>query len=698
VPRSCPLLQQALVASSLLLGACIAVAPQGIQRQTDEGGGGSGGDPSIVVDLDAGKPDGKTELPSTDPHAVIGAVPSHGPFNGGQRVVLTGKGFTSSVRVWFGETEVDTQGLMPIGPSSLQITTPPGTAGAVTLFTQNGDDASTRRALPGGYVYDAFYAAPSSGPISGGNIIELHGQGTAWDQATTVKIDQKPCADLKVSTKTRLSCTAPTGTQGAKIVTVTSGDEPTNVLDGYTYEDSDNGYKGGLSGAPLAGHLKVLVFDNYTGTPIPGAYAIVGPTSAETLTAQTNSSGIAVITDPSLDGPRTVTVAAPCKSPISFVDVAVDTVTVYLDPVLSTECGSDGDPPPVGGKPSNAGGITGEISWGMTGEFKRAPWTNVPEPLGATEQKVAYVFLASTDPMAAFQLPSPSAAITPATSGGIGYAFTLPAQAGNRTIYVLAGLRDDGVSPPKFTAYSMGLAKGIGVVPGGQTSQIIVDMGYPLDGALAMTVDAPAPGPKGPDRIVASVAVALGTEGYAILPGGRKTPLLPMQGTLTFVGLPWLGGQLAGSTYCSNARAATGPGLTAPLAVVGRVLTNTTATPVHVEGFVGVPTLVTPALNTKWDGRHLTTKFPPGPIDLSVYTISSGNGLMQWTVAVPRGSHAIELPDLSQYSGAGLPAGPLTIGVYGARIDGFSYDALRYRDLRPSGMNAYALDYFNTHL
>jgi hypothetical protein len=700
MPRCRSLLPYALAASTVFVGACIAVAPHGIQRQTDEGSGGSGGDPYIDVDPDAAAPDGQTtELPSSaDPHAVIGAVPSHGPFNGGQRVIVAGKGFASNVRVWFGEIEIDPQNLLPLGPASLQVTTPPGPTGPVTLSTQNGEDASTRRTLPSGFVYDAFYATPSNGPISGGNVIELHGQGTDWDANATVKIDQQACEPILLTSKTRLSCTTPKGTQGSKTISIASGGEVTHVLDGYTYEDSDNGYKGGLSGSPLAGQIKVLAYDNYTGDPIAGAHVIVGSGDAETLVAQTNASGVAFLSDPSLVDRRTVTVAAKCKSPISFVDVSVSTVTVYLDPILSTECGSNGDPPPVGGKPSNAGGITGELSWGLTGEFKRSPWTNVPSPISAMEHKVAYVFLASTDATAPFQLPNQTAAVTPETGGSTGYEFAITAQAGNRTLYVLAGIRDDSVSPARFTAYAMGLAKGISVKPGGQTSQIHVAMKFPLDGALTMTVDAPAPGPKGPDRLLATVSVALGAEGYAILPGGRKTPLLPMQGSLAFVGLPWLGDELAGATYCSNARAATGPSLTTPLSVVGRVLTNTTAQPVHVAGFVGAPKLIAPAVNTKWDGRHLTTKFPPGPIDLTVYTISSGNGLVQWTVAVPKGSHVIELPNLANFSDAGLPAGSITIGITGARIDGFSYNTLTYRDLRASGMNAYSIDYFNAHL
>jgi hypothetical protein len=329
--------------------------------------------------------------------------------------------------------------------------------------------------------------------VSGGNVIEIIGQGTSWDASTVVKIDQKPCASLKVDSPTTLACTVPKGTPGTKSITVTTGGDSIVVLDAYTYEDSANGYKGGLSGAPLAGQMKVLVYDDYTGDPISGAYAIVG-TDASALVEQSDASGVVLFADPSLDGPRTVTVTGKCRNPITFVDVPVDTVTVYLDPVLSPACASAGDPPPVGGKPSNSGVIAGELVWPKNPDLKNV-WPNVPSPAGPNEKKTAYVFTTASDPTMPFQLPSAASAIHPDTPGTIGYGFALATYAGNRAMYALAGLEDDSVQPPKFTAYVMGVAKGIPVLPGGQTKSIYIPMSHTLDGALTMNVVAPAPGP-----------------------------------------------------------------------------------------------------------------------------------------------------------------------------------------------------------
>lgn len=689
VPTAAPLL--------FVLGACIASAPEGVRRQTDQ-------DDEDLINFDGGSfsIDATPDVGATDPYAVIGADPAHGPFTGGQRVLIRGNGFTSKTRVWFGAVEADSTTMVPIDPTRLQITVPPGDAGPVTLAVQKGDDDSTRRTLAGGYAYDAILANPSSGPVAGGTVIEINGQGTNFTAASIAKIGGKPCSTLTVNSPTSLTCTVPKGTPGAKPLSVDPGDGQTIVvLDGYTYEDSTDGFKGGLSGAPLAGNLKVLVFNNFTGDPVVGAYVIVGTDMATGLVSQANATGVAVFSDPSLNSPRTVTIAGRCHSPITFVHVPVDTVTVYLDPVLSPLCISDGDPPPVGGKPSTPSAIRGELVWQGGSEFKKAAWLNIPAP-GPGEREAAYVFHAMSDPAMNFQLPAATSAVLPDSPGEIGYEFQLTSYAGNRALYALAGIETTNPAARKFTAYAMGTVKGVSVQPGVVTDDVYITMDRTLDQALTMDITPPSPGPKGPDRVRATVSVMLGNDGFAIFPAGQKTPLLPLSQPISFVGLPALDGSLAGSAYYSTARAVTGLQGSAPMSVVGRVLTTSTSVNPILEGFVGIPLLETPAAGSGWDGRHLAVKYGSGgsAIDLSVYEVSSGDGLIEWTIVVPKGENSIEVPDLSvfPFPDGGLPSGPVTIGVHGARVEGFSYGKLKYRDIRPAGMTAYSLDYFNSFL
>ena len=221
----------ALAALALAAGSCIARSEGRFEKQTVDDGGGKG-----PINLDGGVTDAKGELPPIDPHAVLGVEPPHGPWNGGQTVIVRGNGFTSKVRVWFGETEVAPADLLPIDAERVQITVPPGMTGAVDVMAQNADDASTRRTLIGGYTYDSFYAEPASGPTGGGTLIELHGQATKWNDKTKVLIDLLPCTDLKASGPTELTCKTPASTPGTKPIRVTTEDDVSvDVLDALTY-------------------------------------------------------------------------------------------------------------------------------------------------------------------------------------------------------------------------------------------------------------------------------------------------------------------------------------------------------------------------------------------------------------------------------------------------------------------------------
>jgi hypothetical protein len=238
------------------------------------------------------------------------------------------------------------------------------------------------------------------------------------------------------------------------------------------------------------------------------------------------------------------------------------------------------------------------------------------------------------------------------------------------------------------------------VFPGEETEQVVIRMDTALDQALTMDASPPPPGPKGPDRLNARVVVELGHQAYAILPNMVRTPFIPLSGSVSFIGLPGLDGDLTGARYISSAQAVTGPQLAAPMSVVKDVATTTTSVPVNMGGFVSLPELLLPVSGGGWDGMNLSADFPGGgfPVDLSVYEITAGGGLYRWIIAIPAGAHSITVPDLSGFDKAHLPAGPITIGVYGARIDAFDYGTIGYNNLRPSGMDAYSLDYFNSHL
>src|SRR5262249_26017418 len=151
---------------------------------------------------------------------------------------------------------------------------------------------------------------------------------------------------------------------------------------------------------------------------------------------------IAIFQSPALGPRRSVTVAAKCFAPTTFVDVPVDTVTAYLDPILTPACTPSGDPPSVGGRLGSLAEVRGELVWPQDGEFKMVGWQNVPGPIGESEKRAAYVFVPSSDPTATFQLPNPAEAVSPDIRGVSGFPFRLDAAGGNLTLYALAGVED----------------------------------------------------------------------------------------------------------------------------------------------------------------------------------------------------------------------------------------------------------------
>ena len=674
---------------------CISRADAPFVRQTDRPDGTGGGG----FELDGGSPDASVQLPNALPHAVLGVNPPHGSFAGGSIALISGNGFTGSARVWFGQVELDRASIVPVDPQRIQVTVPPGADGAVDVSVQNGDDESTLATLSGGYTYDQFYADPASGPTSGATRITVLGSGTHWDQETTVSIDQNPCTVDEVVSETELHCSTPAGTPGSKSIRVTTADGVSvDVLDGFVYGNSDNGFKGGLSGNTLAGNLQVLALDNISSLALSGATVIVGSDLSSADVLQTDDSGVAVDSRPGLGPKKTVTIARKCYQPQTFVDVTVDTVTAFLDPVLSPACGSKmGDLPPSGGSSTLGARVSGEVVWPASAELRRDGWLNVPEPKSEDEKLVAYVLRLSKSPTDRFTLPDASQAVTPASSGARGYSFSFFGLPGNFTLYALAGIENRVAVPPTFTAYQMGLVRGVAAGAGESKSNVYIQIDVDLDHSLTLDVTPPTVTARGPDRLEATASIRVGSEGYAPLPNGFLSKDLPISGPLSFVGVPTLTGSLLGTSYLSTARAVTGQAGGTPRSVVGLVSATTTSEPLAIDQFVEVPRLTVPTPNTAWDGQGLASERAAGgaPVDLIVYDVESGGGLVSWTVIAPGSSETVALPDLNALSAdLGPRRGPLTITVNAARIDNFAYGTLRYRDAKPSGWAAYATDVF----
>ncbi len=647
--------------------------------------------PGTDLGGDAGLP--RSDVDLGDPFALEGVTPSHGPFTGGTRARLGGRGFGSRLRVFLGDVEVPAANVLASDPTRAAIVTPPGKPGFVDVRIR--DEATAKeRVLAKGFFYDAFVVQPASGATSGGTRIALTGSGTAWAEGTRVDVGGVPCTAVVVRSAIELECVTPASAPGAKDVTVTTPDgAATQAREAFTYSDSPDGYRGGLSGGAFAGTVRVLAFNALTGTPIAGAKVIVGSDLATATIRDTAPSGVAEITGLA-GGKITVTVAAKCHQPITYVDVPVDTVTTYLSPVLDPAC-AEGDPPSGGGRGGRfAGLVEGQLLFPGGGEFQRAGWTTVPEPNRPTERRAAYVFEASGSPAGRFELPSASEAVTPDSPGANGYGYQIAVTPGNVTFYVVAGLEDRSESPPRFMPYTMGVVRGVSVAPQTRVVGVDVKMDVLFDKQVVLAPEPPAPGPRGPDRVASTLAVTLGTNAFAILPGGFRTDALPLPGPVRFVGAPSLDFGLSTEQYVLGATAATGPNLLRPASVVSRVRTRSAGPAVTLGGFLGVPVLSQPGASA-WDGKKVTIGGATGPADLTYLQVSSAAGLVAWTIVAPGGVTDFSVPDLALVPSPdrlGLVPGTITSTVYVARIEDFAYGRLRSGQLSTAAWNAYAFD------
>ncbi len=624
-----------------------------------------GDDAGLLADVDLG-----------DPFAITGLQPSHGPWTGGTHATIAGRGFSSSIHVWIGSTQLDPSAVLASDPTRASVVTPQGTPGPADVRIENIATAE-QRTLPAGFYYDAFVVSPDTGSTTGGTRIALRGSGTQWASTSTVAVGGMPCTAVQVTDATDLACTTPAGSPGTQDVTVTNADGSLDqARDAFTYSDSPDGYRGGLTGGTLSGSLTVIAFDSDTGSPLTGGKAIAGSDIATAIIGTFDSSGTASLSGPSLMGSVTVTVTAKCHQPITFVDVPVDSVTAYLDPELDPSCG-EGDPPSGGNYYStDVGSVAGELVWPTGPEFSAAGWANVPMPTGS-QRRAAYVFPTTGNPLDTFQLPETYFATTPDSTGELGYAYSASAVPGNQTLYALAGLEDRTANPPWFEPYAMGVVRGVLVQPGQQTSGIDIPISTLLDHAVITVPQPPPPTPRGPDRLISTLAINVGADQFAILPQGTVTSFLPISGSVSFVGAPSLDGTLSGASYDLTASALTGPNGQTPMSVVNRIETTSANDPVTVSGFFDIPTLLQPPATT-WGGTHVALQ-ATGPIDLAVVQISSGNGLMTWQIVAPGSDLSFDVPDISQVPGvASLVHGPIVTTFSIARMDAFEYGSLRY--------------------
>ncbi|RKH40976.1 hypothetical protein D7X12_19415, partial [Corallococcus sicarius] len=179
-----------------------------------------------------------TRAASAELPQLTDVLPPAGPQEGGTRVTLLGSNLLPGARVFFSGAEASEVTVLADGHSLTAKVPPSGEEGAatVTVVNPNGLEAS----LFGGFIYlkvlHVDFVSPATGPLVGGNTVEVSGAG--FQRGVTVKVGGAAASDVRVLSPGLLTLKVPAGAFGPADVVVTNPDLKSVVVPGaYLYTD-----------------------------------------------------------------------------------------------------------------------------------------------------------------------------------------------------------------------------------------------------------------------------------------------------------------------------------------------------------------------------------------------------------------------------------------------------------------------------
>ncbi|HUF85549.1 MAG TPA: IPT/TIG domain-containing protein, partial [Acidimicrobiia bacterium] len=647
--------------------------------------------PDSGPEFDDGGGIGMTDL------SLARVVPDHGPFIGGNEVILRGNGFTADGTATFGGREVQGADHRLIDARRLSAVVPAGEVGIVDVtYTVDGETVT----LPDGYRYDPIYVEPDSGAVAGGTFVSIIGSGTDFADGDVVSFGRAPCTDVTVVSPTRITCRTPPSAAGSVDVTVIDGDDAAEISaeDAFTYFDSSDPFSGGLGGGPLEGTINVTVIDAMTGAPVPDAYSIVGEDLTTPHQGLTDSLGQITFSGEDIVPPATVHVSKFCYERTSFVAFDARDVTIFLVPWMDPMCGM-GSPPPGGGRGRNGAVIEGHLQWPT--DMAMMEWYNVPEPRSGWV-RVAYVY--TTQARLGFENPDPAAGggtqrvlESPLTAEGFPYSiFARPA---GLAVYALAGL--ENTTTGRFIPYIMGVARNVLAGPGETVSGVNILMNIPLDHYLDVALtELPMEARSGPDRYRLQANIDLGGEGIIVRNvNGDELDVLRRRDasrTFRFVAQPSLENALADGRYRVEAGWFTGDFDSPPYTVAVENGVTAVDTTLTIGAFLGIPQATAPAYGERLPADRILRWSADGPDpSLHIVLIQGADGNPAWRQFLPGDVREAPIPNLSSIEGIDdMPPGFMSWAVFAITIPGLDFDTFSYEYLSDRFWTRWALDVY----
>lgn len=637
--------------------------------------------PDVFVDprVDFGLPD--SDARPNDPLSLASVKPNHGPFVGGNTVVINGTGFGKGVMVRFGDKQVNESELVLLSPVSMEVVVPAGEVGVTDVEVEHGGSSAT---LAAAYSYDAVILDPNSGPTSGGTLVTLEARGLALVGEIELALGGRLCTDVRIVSQSRLQARTPEGEQGPATLALKVGGQELRVEEAFTYYLGTNQLVGGLGGGSIAGTLTATVLNRITRTPIPGARVVLQRGRELQLQANANAQGIVVFQDDALAGPVTLTAAAPEHETTTLVSFDARDATLLLTPIIPP---SPGSLPPGQYVPL----VEGHVLFGGATGAGVSSWNLIPSAK-EDEVKRVYVFATnSTIRLHGEPRPTDLATIDFDPAAGLtGWPYTLYTRFGNLAIYAVAGLYNSKTKD--FRPYALGITRGVVAGPGDRLRvDVIVDM--PLADALKVELREV---PPGLERHAVRLALNLGADGYLLLPGhdrrGEGVPAELLFGRLPRTSHP----SLVDATFAVDVMLESRNDTGLPLTRATETLIPTSERTLVLDGFVGLPHQVSPAAGARLWGNTLRWSVGPGQApDLAVTAIETSDQTPVWTVISPGHIKEVKLPDPATLGLPAWPEGPLTWLQWLARIDDYDFDSFNYRDLSSARWRRWSFDLFS---
>lgn len=654
--------------------------------------------PDAGQPVDSGGPSFSDSAISRGDLSIERVVPNHGPFTGGNQIILRGSGFTADALVTVGGLEVQGADHVLIDSRRLQVVVPAGEVGPADVTVTVGDATVT---LEDGYTYDALYVDPTRGATAGGTYVTITGSGTNFADGDTVIFGRTECSDVAVVSPTRITCRTPPSSSGYVDVTVrrASDASETVAVDAYQYYDTSDPTSGGLGGGAISGAVNLTVINAATGTPVDAAFSIVGEDLTTEHQGLTDALGQITFSGADLLGPVTIHVAKHCFERTSIVAFDSSDVTVFLTPWMDPMCGM-GEPPPGGGRGRNGAFIEGHLKWPT--DMAAMEWDNVPEAR-AGWQRVAYVYTTVYE----IGYPNPD----PAAGGGTqrvlessleegGYPYRIFARPAGLAVYALAGLEE--TSSGRFVPYVMGVRRNVLAGPGDTVFDVDIDMVIPLDHYVEVELGAVPPAVRtGPDRFRLQAFLDLGGEGLVqrVVNGQEFDTVRARDSSraFRFLAEPALERSLVDGRYRITAGWYTSEFDQQPYTVVVQNGVTAVDQTVVMPDFLGIPEAVSPAYGERLPtDRILRWEAAGGPApDLHVILMVGGDGNPAWRMFVPGNVTEAPIPDLSSIPEIDdISSGYITWVVYAVKIPGFDFNTFSYAHLNDRYWSHYSLDYF----